>query len=453
MMSNHWRWVWLAAFTAGCLYFIAFVERSSFVELSLVFGFLFVLYGWAVYHSSRFRLREVLVFALFVRLLFFLGMPQLSDDYHRFLWDGQLVLEGVNPYLHLPSDYHENQNEDYPGIGYYAEMNSLEYYSVYPPLKQAIFALSAQVAEGDPGRGVVALRVILLLSELLFLWAAARLLMLFNLPVGRLVIYAFHPLVIIEVMGNVHFEGMVLLFLALSLLAAKLSGLVGDHPKRGRLLLFVSGIFFGCAVLIKLTPLLLGPLIMVLLRRSSRMVTFALGALSVVFLATLAFWDAELPAHFRASLGLYFRTFEFNASIYYLTRAIGHAWLGYNAIAVIGPALSLISTVIIIALALRLGFSRIISAPKAFSVALFSWSVYLLFATTVHPWYLIIPVGLIMFFRHWAVLIYTCTVVLSYSHYRDGAFDENFFLIAMGYAIPVFVAILLAWNRRVARQG
>lgn len=452
MNSGLLKWVWLAAYTAGCAYFVFFVERSSFVALSLVFALLFVLYGWAVYRSSRFQLKEILAAALVLRLLFFLGMPELSDDYNRFLWDGQLVQEGANPYLHLPSDYQSSQAYDYVGARYFAEMNSPDYYSVYPPLKQAIFTVSAQVAQGNPERGVLALRVILLLSELLFLWTAARLLSAFNLPVGRLVLYAFHPLVLVEVIGNVHFEGVVLLFLGLALLSG-VYAYAADHQRAVKFAWWLSsGFFFGCAVMVKLTPLLLLPLIVVLLRRISRLTAFAIGALGISVLITIPFLDAELPMHFQSSLGLYFRTFEFNASVYYIVRAIGRALVGYNPIALLGPVLSLVSALLIAFLAVRVLYTSEQRDRNVFGVALLSWVVFLLFATTVHPWYLVILVGFSMFYLQYAVLLWTCTVVLSYSHYRNGGFEEHYLTIAIEYAVPLAAALIFSLNSSSKNQ-
>ncbi len=443
------RWAWLAAYTAGCLYFVYFVERSSFSELLLVFAFLFILYGWALYRAAEFKLKEIIWISLFLRLLFFLGTPQLSDDYHRFLWDGELVNSGENPYRYLPSEYIEKAPEDFSGRAYYDDMNSPDYYSVYPPLKQAVFATAAWFASGDAERGVLALRVILLLAELLFLLTAARLLTLFHLPVGRLVIYAFHPLVVVEVIGNVHFEGMVLLFMALALLAGGYAASADQAKKRSALLFLVSGFFFACAVLVKLTPLLLGPIAVVLLRRFSRVASFALGALIVLVVSIWPFADSGLLAHLQSSLGLYFRTFEFNASVYYLVRAVGHHVLGYNAIARIGPMLSIISTLTIVALTVRLAFFKLRDIRTVAPVVLWSWVLFLVLSTTVHSWYLVVLVGIAMFAKHWAVLAWTCTVVLSYAHYRGGGFEENYGLITVSYVLPLLVALVMSRIKHV----
>jgi hypothetical protein len=40
--------------------------------------------------------------ALLFRLLLLFAVPALSDDFYRFLWDGRLSLEGINPFLYTP---------------------------------------------------------------------------------------------------------------------------------------------------------------------------------------------------------------------------------------------------------------------------------------------------------------------------------------------------------------
>ncbi len=32
-------------------------------------------------------------------------MPSLSDDYHRYVWDGRVQLAGINPYQYRPYEH------------------------------------------------------------------------------------------------------------------------------------------------------------------------------------------------------------------------------------------------------------------------------------------------------------------------------------------------------------
>lgn len=71
---------------------------------------------------------------------------------------------------------------------------------------------AAQFAKGHLEKGYWVLRALLLLGELgvflLLWWLLAR----FDLPQKQIIFYWFNPLVILELMGNLHFEGLVLFF-------------------------------------------------------------------------------------------------------------------------------------------------------------------------------------------------------------------------------------------------
>ena len=78
----------------------------------------------------------VIGFALVLRLAVFWLPPILSDDAYRYVWDGLVQAEGYNPYLHTPDSPELEALHDEP---VYAELNSPDRYTVYPPVSQTRF--------------------------------------------------------------------------------------------------------------------------------------------------------------------------------------------------------------------------------------------------------------------------------------------------------------------------
>src|SRR5690606_17725745 len=108
-----------------------------------------------------------------------------------------------------------------------------------------------------------------------------------------------------------------------------------------------SATFLGLAAGVKLLPLIFLP---ALLEKSDwrKNRRYVLGAGIVFMVPFLFFFDAAIVENLSSSLNLYFRRFEFNASLYYLLRQIGTLILGYNPIALIGPFLALVALLLIL---------------------------------------------------------------------------------------------------------
>ena len=132
------------------------------------------------------------------------------------------------------------------------------------------------------------------------------------------------------------------------------------------------------------------------------------------------------------SVNLYFQSFEFNASIYYLLRGLGKLLTGYNQIKVLGPILSLTTVGIIIYSATMVKRDNLDSLLASLFA---SFAAYLLLATTVHPWYLCMLIILAMFQRSWWVLVWSGVVVWSYTTYMTPDFIQNLWLISVEYLV------------------
>lgn len=429
------RILFIAAQYAGYLYLAYGVDRANFATVLGVFIFLFG--GMVVFfrRHEEMRWKDIFWTALLFRAAFLLSEPRLSDDYFRFIWDGAMTVSGENPYLVLPESYVETEAAQKMGLDgvLYEGMNSKGYYTVYPPINQILFAIPVWIGQGNLSVTLFLMHLMLLLFEALFLHLILKLLKLFQMPVVWAMGYALNPLVISEITGNLHFEGVMLMFMALAVYWYH------KPPIRGKYAWMIAAVPLAFAVSVKLTPLLLFPLIW---GRIGKRI-FAFGAVFALALALtfVPFYSYELWGHWQSSLDLYFRSFEFNASLYYLLREIGMSIKGYNPIAVLGPSLSLLTIGSITALALW-GWRKANTPHQSASAAKWSYLVYYFLATTVHPWYAVIPAALAIFTRKKEAWIWSFLIVFSYAHYDGGGFQEHYAWIAAEYVILALVIFL-----------
>ncbi len=358
---------------------------------------------------------ELLVGGAILRVVLLPAFPNLSDDIYRFVWDGNLINEGVNPYIHLPSELTTRFDWASANGELFSNMNSPEYYTIYPPINQLIFALSSYVGGGELHPSMLVMKSILFLAEIATIYVLIAMLRGHKINIAAASIYAYNPLVNNEIMVNMHFEGMMLLFL--------LIGMMMLQRKKWFLSVFAISISIG----VKLIPLMFMPLLIAYLGvKKSFQYFVVLGlALLVIFIPILI----NLP-FFMQSLDLYFQKFEFNASIYYASRWLGFQLSGYNQIAKLGPLLALVTIGIIIWLSKKLHHDKTKSLPIYF---LLSISAYLLFATTVHPWYTIPLVGLCILTRFRYPALWSFLICFTYINYSYSPYEENLWFVAFEY--------------------
>ncbi len=416
-----------------------FVPREQFLLLMGLYGLAFGIYLWLVQQD----LSEKVVFWLGVslRLIVLFSLPQLSNDVYRFIWDGRLLVAGQNPFALRPSEWMAMSN---PPVGINQELHNLTYadnYTVYPPIHQAVFWMSAKLSSSIFG-AVLVLKSVLVLGEIAMLWFLRKA----KEFAGLSVFYALNPLVILEIAGNGHFEGLMVLFLIL--------GIYGLRKKDGRL----AGIGIGLSIATKLLPLMLLPLIggyfwgnvdgqkkialdgdvgMETNGRSSvqqqmyLLLGWAVGINMVLWLPF--FWMGSLN-HLMDSIWLYFESFEFNASVFYLLK-----WLAPNNWR-IGLVTNVLTVGVIVWLTLR---QRVMDERQLVKNMTLVWSVYLLNSAIVHPWYVLPVFVLSVMSKQWLGVIWSGLIYLSYSHYWGGAMDEHYDIIVLEYILLLIAAGML----------
>jgi alpha-1,6-mannosyltransferase len=214
-----------------------------FIPLILAQSALYVPAAWFVLRaraSSRSTLIIVLVFAGLFRLSILYHPPFLSDDIYRYVWDGRVQAAGINPYRYIPAD---DQLKGLRDDVIYPKINRRDTArTIYPPLAQAVYFGTTRVSES-----VVWMKATMVLFEALTLLALLGLLASFKLPLQRIVIYAWHPLIVWEIAGSGHVDSVAIAFVCIALLARR-------YQREA-----LVGVALGCAVLVKLIPLVLFP--------------------------------------------------------------------------------------------------------------------------------------------------------------------------------------------------
>jgi hypothetical protein len=408
---------------SGYIWLGYFTERTDFLQTISLYSVLFLLYVFLLYKNKSGDSYKIAIGgAVLLRLSLLLMTPNLSDDYYRFIWDGLLTVNGMNPYLLTPAEL-INSQQAVPGISdeLFQHLNSSGYLSAYPPVSQFIFWLSAKLAGAGIFGNIIMLRVVILLAESGTLTLLYKLANRFKLPPGTILIYALNPLVIIELTGNLHFEVVMIFFL---LLAAYL--LINDK-------LLLSAISMGLAIGTKLIPLLFLP---ILIKRLGigRSLRYYLVIGATVLLLFIPFLNGESISHYFSSLSLYFRVFEFNASVYYLIRWIYFQTFSDTLIIITQVLLPVLTLLAVTVISLK---QQSDSQQSIFLSMLFCLTVYYIFTNNVHPWNLTTLVMLSVFTSYRFMLLWSWGAILTYSAYRTFPYSENLWLVAIEYFLAL----------------
>ena len=397
-------------------YFLSYeIERSSFLQVVGLFAFLSAS-AYYLYKKSVLKTSHLIWVGVAFRLLHLFSVPNLSDDYTRFLWDGRLIVEGVNPYNEVPEVMLEQgilDSNNTVVMDLFATLNSPDRHTIYPPINEFIFAISAFVGRESVYVGIITMKVILLLFELLSLFLIVKILRHLNLDERNILLYALNPLIVVELIGNMHFEGTMMCFTLLAFywfLKNRLS---------------ISALALGFAICSKILPLLFLPLLFRRIGFKKTMIYSIIVGLTVLILF-LPLFNASFFPHFIESFKLYFGLFEFNASLYYLFKwSYWELWRG--------------SLVVFKVLGMSMyAWYYLFHDKKSMNILKTSGlilTLYLFFSQSIHPWYIIGPMTLLVFSEMRFVFLWGALSVLSYSNYVAIPFGENYKLIFLEYLI------------------
>jgi alpha-1,6-mannosyltransferase len=435
MLQHKWRWPIAVLMLAAALAFGYGLERSQFFLILSVYGIWFLLYAWVLWEILQYPAKHACGFWIWtgiaLRMVLLFSVPALSDDYARFLWDGRLSAAGWHPFAQIPRFFMAPAAPVVPGIDteLFQRLNSPDYYTVYPPVCQAAYWLSGKLFPHSIIGGVITLKLVIVAGELLMLYLLGR---LSNTPAKiPMAIYALNPLVIVELSGNAHFEGLMLAFM--------LATIYFFQQKK----IAQAGVTWALAFATKLLPLLLVPIIAAWLGWRKALVfgvAFGLTALALF----LPLFDWPIISNMLQSIGLYFGLFEFNASVFYLSRWVANHFYPWDTAPMVTPVLSLLTVAMIGIFSIYTALNR--NKTTIQLATMLSWAMfgYLILSTTVHPWYVCVPFALhllaVQKFNFYQLIhpiwIWTFLVFFSYSRYfKDNMQGEIWAWIIAEYAL------------------
>lgn len=431
--------LFLAALSLAFYYTFAYhLERPDFIKLLTLFVALFFLCVKLI-QFEKWNFKYLLAVGIIFRLIFLIAAPNLSQDFYRFIWDGHLVANAINPYLHTPNELIVHSDIAIPNAQtLYNGMGSLSarHYSNYPPLNQLIFSLAALLGGKSILSSLIVMRGTIIMADIGILYFGRKLLKNLNKSPQLIFWYFLNPLVIVELTGNLHFEGVMLFFFIVSIFLLSLKKW------------YLAAVVLACSISIKLVPLLFLPLFFTYLGWKKSIAFYILIAITSLLLFA-PFYTPAFIDNYTKTLSLWFSNFEFNASLYNIVK---HTAIHFDAkpwefIKEYGKITPIV-TVSIVALFTFLRKKQDLN--MVLSSMMWVLSIYYFISTTVHPWYSIFLVVLSVFTSYRYALVWSAAIVLSYFAYSNADFKENLWLLALEYisVISFLIYEIVAHNNK-----
>ena len=326
----------------------------------------------------------ILVFSLIFRLSLLPLTP--SNDMFRYVWEGRLQLNGLNPYSYPPesSTLEHLRDKFYSGIGH-KQMTT-----IYPPLTLMIFAIAELFSHS-----FFSMKTAFLTFDVLSIFLLVKFLRMMGKEPVHVLIYAWSPLVLISFAARGHCDSLQIFFVILALYL---------YSMKKKIKSFIS---ISLATMSKCVSIIIVPF---LIPRGK------FKYLIILFLVILLLYSP----YSSAGRGLFSTLFHFgtqyhyNDSVHFLIFCLS---LG-------SPFISKIITIIILCSVIFYFYKKHLQKNPIETIldtdttiikySYMSVGTFLILSPTVHPWYLTWIVPFLCFYHNRAWLVLTGTVVFYY---------------------------------------
>jgi len=202
------------------------------VMFLIVFGIIFSLVFYLIIMiekrpAEKHTLGIILFFSIIFRLILLPSELIHENDIYRYLWDGKSLIHGINPYKHPPLDLkmYEMGSEEMATKNfsekdklrirklislrdqkpvYFARISYKDVPTIYPPVAQGVFALSAFLRQDS----ILLMKFIFVLFDVGVIFLIIGLLRYFNRNPCYCLVYAWSPLVLKEFANSGHYDSL-----------------------------------------------------------------------------------------------------------------------------------------------------------------------------------------------------------------------------------------------------
>jgi hypothetical protein len=341
----------------------------------------------------------------------FLRLPSgADDDIHRYVWDGHLQRLGLNPYVVVPGDpavreLHTNETHN---------LNNPDLPSPYPAGAQLFFRGITAIHESTS-----AFKVAFVICEFAIVFMLLDILHRTERGAHLVLVFAWNPLLAIEVAGSGHID-----IVGVMLLVGSAAALV-RHWKT------TAAVTLGLAIAVKFLPIVLLPLYWKRVRiRDAAIAAVVFGMLYFPFID-----HGRIPI---GSLGTYVQSFRFNGPL-------------FAALDKVAPPKLLASLAVLVGLLISTWLRR---TASEYSLDQFAWpmAAALLCAPAVFPWYLLWLLPFLISSSTLVIIVWTVSIIATYVQWHLRALGHPWgtlpaWVMVVEYGCVAIAAALIAVRR------
>lgn len=392
--------------------------------------------------KDRSYIKWIIAVSVLCRLALVPSVPIQETDPYRYIWDGQTMIYNANPYMQSPAG--AAQTGIIPDVystperfDVFRKINHVEVKTIYPPGGQFLFLLSQKIFPWT----LWGWKIMILIAECTILWIIILTLSRMKIPKELVLLYGWSPLAIKEFSNSLHIDVFSILFLCVMVYCLTRQWFLWSY------------VAYAGAVLIKLYPIVLLPVLVLWTFKKDKIKTIA--GIAVFMLAHILFFLPFISAGRSVFEGLlvFSKYWKVNDSLFSIVYACVRTFF------VSDPGLTgIISRIIVAAIFLvvlffvmkwLLGKEDLLSLNKAALVLLAS--VFFL-APTGNPWYYLWIFPFIFFLRLRALIIFSGLVFLYYlDFYFSYRMKDHLFASVRIVEYSLFFVILgveLCWINR-----